>query len=105
MKLAWYPSQLLEVAENDACLRLFPPINMYKSTRRERLNLYRCVLTPDAWPTWTSSNGATATHENTVTERHPTASHLRRSYLVSGPQRAAFHNILAQKVQMPLQFS
>lgn len=98
-------SQLLEAAENDVGLRLFPPINMYKSTRRERLNLYRCVLTPDAWPTWTSSNDATATHGNTVTARHPTASRLRRHHLVSGPQRATFHNTLAQKVHMTLQFS
>lgn len=46
--------------EKTACLRAFLPIIMYKRTRRERLNLYRYVLTPDAWPTWTSSHDATA---------------------------------------------
>jgi len=39
-----------------ANVRSFLPIDLYKSTRRERLNLYRCVPTPNAWPTWTSSN-------------------------------------------------
>src|SRR2546430_7504171 len=40
-------------------LRLFLPVELYKSTRRKRLNLYRCLLTPNAGPTWTSSNDAT----------------------------------------------
>ena len=52
-----------------------------------------------------SSNDATATHENTVTARYPTASRLKKRHLVSRPQRAAFHNTLAQKVHMTLQFS
>ena len=32
------------------CLRSFLPIDLYKSTRRERLNLYRSVLTPAHGP-------------------------------------------------------
>ena len=39
---------------------LFLRIELYKSTRLKRLNLYSCVLTPNAGPTWTSSNDATA---------------------------------------------
>ena len=78
------------VEANGAGLRSFLPIDLYKSTRRERLNLYRCVLTLDAWSTWTLSNDATASHENTVTARHPTASRLRQRHLVRGPQRARF---------------
>jgi hypothetical protein len=62
--------------QKTASLRSFPPIDLYKSTRCERLNLCRSVLTPDAWPTWTSSHDATAPHENTVAARHPTASLL-----------------------------
>lgn len=43
-----------------ARIRSFPPINLYKSTRRERLNLYRCAFTPAPTPTWISSTDATA---------------------------------------------
>jgi hypothetical protein len=60
MKLAWSISQLLAAAENGACLRSFLPIDLYKSTRHEWLNLYRCALTLDAWPTQVSGDGATA---------------------------------------------
>jgi hypothetical protein len=35
-------------------------INLHKSTRRKRLNLYRHILTLCAYPTGTSSKGATA---------------------------------------------
>ena len=41
-------------------------------------------------------------HKNTVAARYPTASRLRQRDLVEGPQRAAFHNILAQKVLLIL---
>ena len=54
------PNQLLESAGKSAGLRLFLPINLYKSTRRERQNLYRCVLAPDEWPTRAASDDATA---------------------------------------------
>ncbi|MEO6554655.1 MAG: hypothetical protein ABIO96_08945 [Nitrospiraceae bacterium] len=37
--------------EKDTGLRSFLPIDLYKSTRRKRLNLYRYLRTPDADPT------------------------------------------------------
>jgi hypothetical protein len=98
-------SETGETSGKNAGLRSFLPIDLYKNTRRERLNLYGRAGTPDTWPTWTSINVATATQENTATARHPTASRLRRRHLARGPQRAAFRNILAQKVHMIVQFS
>jgi hypothetical protein len=98
-------SETGETSGNSAGLRSFLPIDLYKNTRRERLNLYSRAGTPDRWTTWTSITVATATQENTATARHPAASRLRRHHLVGGPQRAAFRNILAQKVHMIVQFS
>jgi len=86
-----------EPAEKGACLRSFLPIGLYKSTRRERLNLYRSVLTQDAWPTRVSGDDATATHENTVTARHPTASRLGRCHLVMRPTRCGISTIYWHK--------
>ena len=42
------------------CLWSFLPIDSYKSTRRDRLNLYSFVLTPDEWPTRALNDAATA---------------------------------------------
>jgi hypothetical protein len=79
------------------CLRSFLPIDLYKSTRREWLNLYRYLLTPDAWLTRVSGDDATAPHENALTARHPTASLLRRHHLVRGPQGAGFSEYIGTK--------
>jgi len=86
-----------EPAGKCACLRSFLQIDLYKSTRRERLNLYRSVLTPDAWPIWTLNNDATATHENTVTARHPSVSRLGRRHLARGPHGAGFLQYIGTK--------
>ena len=86
-----------EPVEKGACLQSFLPIGLYKSTRRERLNLYRCMLTQDAWPTRVSGDDATATHENTVTARHPTASRLGRCHLVMRPTRCGISTIYWHK--------
>jgi hypothetical protein len=79
------------------CLRAFLPIDLYKNTRRERLNLYRPVRTPDTWPTWASINDATATHENTATARHHTASRPRRRYRLRCPRSAGFSQYIGTK--------
>jgi hypothetical protein len=64
------------------------------------------VLAQDAWLTRVSGDAATATHENTVIAQHPTASRLGRCHLVMRLTKVRdFHNILAQKVHMTLQFS
>jgi hypothetical protein len=55
-------------SETCESLRSFPPINLYKSTRRERLNLYGCPLTPDAYHARTSSKDATAKIETRKTQ-------------------------------------
>lgn len=43
-----------------ACLWSFLPIDSYKNTRRDRLNLYSFVLTPEEWPTRALNDAATA---------------------------------------------
>jgi len=91
--------------ENVTCLQSLLPIDMYKSTQPERLNLYRCALTSGKWFTRTSDDATTASREKTVTAQHPSASQLRQRDPARSSHGAAFRNILAQKVQMALQFS
>ena len=90
--------------ETVAFLQSFLPIDLYKSTRRERLNLYRCTPTPAEWFTRISDDEITASRENTVTAKAPHASQLCQRHPVRSSHGAAFRNILAQKVHMALQF-
>jgi hypothetical protein len=65
----------------------FPPIVLYKSTQRERLNLYRFAHTSDAYPASILYGGATSAYENPITGLHPTASRQRRCNRPRCPQR------------------
>ena len=74
------------VPMNEAFLR----IDLYKSTQRERLNLYRCAHTSDACPASILYGRTTSTYENPITALHPTASRQRRCNWARGPQNVGF---------------
>ena len=87
------------------CLRSFLPINLFKSTQRERQNLYKPTLAPNAWLPRGSGDVATALYENAVTARHPTAPRYKDIIECEDHNVRAFRNMLAQKVHMAVQFS
>jgi len=68
----------------------FLPIVLYKSTQRERLNLYRRTHTSDACPASILISRATSAYENPITALHPTASRQRRCNQPRCPQDVRF---------------
>lgn len=73
------------------------PIDLYKNTRRERLNLYKCLLSPTGWHTELSRTDVSPLYKNTVVARHPIASRLGKRHLIRGPQRAELSQYIGIK--------
>jgi hypothetical protein len=73
------------------------PIDLYKNTRRERLNLYRCLLSATGWHTELSGTDVSPLYKNPVVARHPIASRLRKRHLMRGPQGAELSQYIGTK--------